>query len=113
MRHGKIDEVRTAVEHLIEFHMMSGGRGFAAKSLCDLAGRAKELGWTALQFELTQRSTKVNPNDPWTRIQHAKSLHDAGQLDGAKMLYEAALDNGLDGENHAVAQTGRPVSSAA
>ncbi len=107
MRKGDIVDIRAAVNHLVEFQMMSGGREFAAKSLCDLAIRAKELSWTALQIELTERATKSNPNDPWALIQHASSLYDAGELDHAKELYESALDSGLDGEHHAVAQNGR------
>src|SRR5205807_2102507 len=51
--------VRNLVNDLVDYQLDNGETEHAAKSLCDLAMEAKELGMLSLQLELTERSISV------------------------------------------------------
>ena len=64
---------------------------YLAKSLCALAAQAHRLGLGALQEELTERATRVCPEDPWSWSQRGAALRAAGDPAGALHAYARAL----------------------
>jgi tetratricopeptide (TPR) repeat protein len=85
MQAGDLGRVREYVSSLVEYNLAYGGEEYAAKSLCDLAMKAKDLGLTELQLELTQKSVEVKPDDGWAWAQHGDALLTNG-------LHDSALD---------------------
>ncbi len=71
--------------------MSSGGSEYAAKSLCDLATRAKQRGFAPLQLEWTARAVDLQPDDEWAWAQHGDALLGAGRLDEAPDAYGLAV----------------------
>src|SRR5206468_1715818 len=61
-----------------------------AKSLCDLAMEAKELGMFPLQLELTERSIGEAPDDGWSWAQHGDALLNMHNLDEALRAFQEA-----------------------
>lgn len=74
MKRGNLHEARRITKELVSFQMVNGGSGFTAKSLCDLAAAAKELGLFPFQLELTQQSVALKPDDGWAWTQHGNAL---------------------------------------
>jgi tetratricopeptide (TPR) repeat protein len=74
MEGGDIGRVHDYVSDLVEYNLSHGGAGYASKSLCDLAMKAKSLGLTALQVQLNQKSVEVNPADGWAWAQLGDAL---------------------------------------
>jgi tetratricopeptide (TPR) repeat protein len=103
MRKGDWANVRRYTEELKEGQLRSGGPAYAAKSLCDLAQRAKELGNCSMQLELAQMAIDTAPEDAWAHGQVADAFFCLGRLDEAAQHFEHAGSLG----NQLFAATGR------
>jgi tetratricopeptide (TPR) repeat protein len=103
MRKGDWANVRRYAEELKEDQLRSGGYAFAAKSLCDLAQRAKEVGNCSMQLELAQMAIDTAPEDGWAHGQVADAFFCVGRLDEAANHFEQAGRLG----NECFAATGR------
>ena len=97
------ESVRGLTEDLVDYQLKSGETKHLAKSLCDLAMEAKELGMFSLQLELTERSVGMAADDSWSWAQHADALLNMQRLDDALRAYEQADAFGAG----AVAMAGR------
>jgi protein O-GlcNAc transferase len=60
-----------------------GGQGYAAKSLCRIAQRAKVTGLHSLQLEWMERAVEIAPSDGWAHGQAADAYLYYGRLDEA------------------------------
>jgi tetratricopeptide (TPR) repeat protein len=98
-----LEIVRELTDDLVEYQLRSGESKHLAKSLCDLAMEAKELGMFSLQLEFTERSINVAPADGWSWAQHGHALLKANRLVEAFAAYEQADSFGAG----AVAKNGR------
>ncbi len=103
MKRRDLGLLRHLVDDLVGYQLSSGENQHLAKSLCDLAMEAKELGMFSLQLELTERSIGIAADDGWSWAQHADALLNVQRLDDALRAYEQADAFGAG----AVAQTGR------
>ena len=125
---------RKYVRDLISYQRLRSEESELAKSLCDLASFAKEVGAHQLQLELTTNAVKEAPADGWAQIQladaylrnnkfsealttyeqseqsavarggHAEVLKALGELDEARTAYEAVI---ADFPHDVVARAGR------
>ncbi len=86
--------VRNLVDDLVDFQLASGETKHLAKSLCDLALEAKELGIVLLQLELTERSINIAPDDYWSWTQYGDALLSLNRLDDALGAYEQSENFG-------------------
>src|SRR5205823_4372604 len=84
-----LEFVRERVEDLVDFQR-KGESEYLAKSLCDLAMEAKELGMFDLQVELTERSVGEVPSDAWSWAQYGDALLQLNRLPDALRAYEQA-----------------------
>jgi tetratricopeptide (TPR) repeat protein len=82
--------VQVLVTDLVDYQRENGEIEHAAKSLCDLAMEAKELGMFSLQLELTERSITIAPDDGWSWAQHGDALLNMQNLDEALRAYQQA-----------------------
>src|SRR6266851_1071631 len=103
MKRRDLGLLRHLVDDLVGYQLSSGENQHLAKSLCDLAMEAKELGMFSLQLELTERSIGIAADDGWSWAQHADALLNVQRLDDALRAYEQADAFGAG----AVPQTGR------
>ncbi|HEY0324191.1 MAG TPA: tetratricopeptide repeat protein [Pyrinomonadaceae bacterium] len=85
-----MERVRELVDELVNYQLSSSESEHAAKSLCDLAMLAKELGMFPLQLELTERSINVAPGDGWSWTQYGDALLNMQRLDKALKAYQQA-----------------------
>ena len=98
---GRVDKF---VDELVR-HQLGGGQAeLAAKSLCDLAKRAKDLGFLAYQLAWSRRAVEINPADPFVHSQFADALLSQGDLPSALEGYEATV---RDFPHHAAARNGK------
>ena len=70
----ELGRVQELVDDLVSFQRSSGETEHLAKSLCDLAMEAKELGMFSLQLQLTERSIGEVPDDAWSWAQYGDAL---------------------------------------
>src|SRR5207248_2574695 len=84
-----LEFVRERVEDLVDFQRKSESE-YLAKSLCDLAMEAKDLGMFDLQLELTERSVGEVPDDAWSWAQYGDALLQLNRLPEAVHAYEQA-----------------------
>jgi tetratricopeptide (TPR) repeat protein len=103
MKRSDLGLVRHLVDDIVGYQLTSGETEHLAKSLCDLAMEAKELGMFSLQLELTERSISVAPSDGWSWAQHGAALLNMQNLDEALRAYDQADAFGVG----AVARNGR------
>ena len=82
--------VKQLVDDLVDYQRENGEIEHAAKSLCDLAMEAKELGMFSLQLDLTERSISVAPDDGWSWAQQGDALLNMGLLDRALTAFHQA-----------------------
>ncbi len=82
--------VHEMVDDLVSYHLNNSEHKHTAKSLCDLAIEAKELGIYPLQLELTERSVNLAPDDNWSWIQYGDALLNMQRLDDALKAYQQA-----------------------
>ena len=97
-----LDFVRERVDDLVNFQRKSESE-YLAKSLCDLAMEAKELGMFDLQLELTERSVGEVPADAWSWTQYGDALLKMGKFDKALYAFKQSEDFG----DSVVARNGR------
>jgi tetratricopeptide (TPR) repeat protein len=97
-------KVERFVEDLVRDQLSQERSDLAAKSLCDLARGAKELGFTSYQLAWCSRAKEINPDDPWVHRQFADALLGQGELPKALQAYEAAV---RDFPENAVARNGK------
>jgi len=90
MRKGDWTNVRRYTEQLKEGQLRGGDPAYAAKSLCDLAQRAKEVCNCSMQLELAQMAIDTAPEDGWAHGQVADALFCLGRLDEAAEHFERA-----------------------
>jgi tetratricopeptide (TPR) repeat protein len=103
MKRSDFGIVRELTDDLVEYQLHSGEAEHVAKSLCDLAMEAKELGMFSLQLALTERSIGVAPSDAWSWAQHGDALLRMNRLDKSLAAYEQADSFGAG----VIAKTGR------
>jgi tetratricopeptide (TPR) repeat protein len=82
--------VRHFVNDLVSYQLRNGETQHAAKSLCDLAAEAEALEFYSLQFELTERSVNIAPDDARSWTQHGQALLNLQRLDEALRAYNQA-----------------------
>jgi tetratricopeptide (TPR) repeat protein len=90
MRRRDLGRVHELIDDLISYHLNNSESVHTAKSLCDLAMEAKELGMYPLQLELTERSTNIAPDDAWSWAQYGDALLNMQRLDDALRAHHQA-----------------------
>ncbi len=94
------------IDALIEHQQEYGRPEHLAKSLCDLAGEAKQRGLSQLQLALAERSVQVKPDDGWAWAQYGDALLVTGRFEKALEAYAQAYSFG-ELNTKSVAQNGR------
>ena len=84
-------QVDTFVDDLVRHQLSTGRRDLAAKSLCDLAKSAKELGLPAYQLAWSGQAREISPDDPRVHTQFADALLVQGELHDALETYNATV----------------------
>jgi tetratricopeptide (TPR) repeat protein len=91
MRRRDLARVHDLVDELVAYQQTNSESRHTAKSLCDLAMEAKDLGMTSLQLSLTERSVNIAPGDGWSWAQYADALLGMQRLTEALKAYGQAL----------------------
>ena len=104
LRRRNFERVESFVDDLIGLQLANDKPGLAAKSLCDLAKGAKELGFLAYQLDWSIRAREINPEDPFVQTQFGDALLGQGRLPEALAAYEATV---RDFPENVVARTGK------
>ncbi len=86
----RFDMVDRYLEDLRGYQTQGRNPSLFAKSLCDLAMAAKELGHFQLQLAWTRESVEIKPNDGWAWAQHGDALQKNNKLEEALAAYEQA-----------------------
>ena len=94
MRRRDFKRVRELTDDLVSYHQSNSEPKHTAKSLCDLAIGAKELGMNSLRLELTERSINIAPDDYWSWAQYGDALLSMERLDDALKAYQQSEDFG-------------------
>lgn len=94
MKARDLPRAREFVGDLVEFNLDLGGPEYAVKSLCDLAKKAKDLGFGELQLELTGRAVEVKPDDGRAWAQHGDALLSNHRSDAALEAFANASSFG-------------------
>ncbi len=97
-------KVERFAEDLVRDQLSQERYDLAAKSLCDLATSAKQLGFPAYELAWCSRAKEINPDDRWVHRQFADALLGQGDLPGALQAYETTL---RDSPEDAVARNGK------
>jgi tetratricopeptide (TPR) repeat protein len=97
-------QVERFVDELVRDQLSQERSDLAAKSLCDLAKSAKELGFTGYQLEWSSRAREICPSDPWVHNQFADALLGHGQLAESLEVYASVI---RDFPENAVARNGK------
>lgn len=92
MKRRRFDRVERYVNDLIDFQLRVDDLVQVCKSLCNLAMKAKGLGLTQLQLDLTRRSTEIKSDDGWSWAQHGDALLNNGRLQNALAAYDQAVE---------------------
>ncbi|WP_316187708.1 MULTISPECIES: tetratricopeptide repeat protein [unclassified Bradyrhizobium] len=103
MRAGNVKIARRYTDELVDAQLKTSDPHFAAKSLCNLAQKAKSLGLFSLQLEWAERAVKLAPDDSWAHGQAADALIQFSRLDEALAEFDLAEAHGDAG----FAATGR------
>lgn len=103
MKGGNWRNVRKFADELRAQQMRSADPTYAAKSLCDLAQRAKEVCNCSMQLELANMAIEVAPDDGWAHGQIADAYFCLGRYEEAAQHFEEAGKLGEKG----FAATGR------
>ena len=91
------------VDELVQGQVTSGRPDLAAKSLCDLAKDAKDLGYADYQLTWSAKARELSPGDPFVHNQFADALLGNGDLPKALAVYESTAS---DFPQNVVARTG-------
>ena len=97
-------QVERFVDDLVRDQLIHERSDLAAKSLCDLAKSAKDLGFTDYQLEWSSRAKEVCPSDPWVHTHFADALLGHGELGRALDAYAATV---RDFPENVVARNGK------
>jgi len=89
-----LSQARAFCEDLIAYQERNSRPEHIAKSLCDLAQAAKELGYHQLQLEWTQKAVDVAPGDGWSLAQMGDAYRCLGQWSEAELAFALALRHG-------------------
>jgi tetratricopeptide (TPR) repeat protein len=87
----KFQQVERFVDDLVQLQLSNEQPDLAAKSLCDLARGAKQLGLPAYQWWWSRRAKELNPDDPWVHTQFADALLGQRKFPEALEAYEATV----------------------
>ena len=101
MHRRDLARVHDLVDELVAYQQTNSESQHTAKSLCDLAMEAKDLGMTSLQLSLTERSVNIAPGDGWSWAQYADALLGMQRLTEALKAYGQAIafDAGVVAKN--------------
>jgi tetratricopeptide (TPR) repeat protein len=100
---GDLKQARAFCGDLLAHQERNSRPEHIAKSLCDLAQSAKELGYHQLQLEWTQKAVDVAPGDGWSLAQLGDAHRCLGQWSEAETAFALAIRHG----EVRVARTGR------
>lgn len=100
---GEWGQVRASIEELLRYQLVNGVPETTAKSLCELALHAGNLGNDEMRLELARRAVEIASQDGWVLAQLAAACHCSGNLEEALTVYSRSCDRGVS----AVALTGR------
>ena len=89
-----LDRARAFCVDLLAYQERNGRPEHTAKSFCDLAQSAKELGYHQLQLEWTQKAVDVAPGDGWSLAQLGDAYRCLGQWSSAQEAFALALRHG-------------------
>jgi tetratricopeptide (TPR) repeat protein len=84
------------VDELVQYQVQHSSVEETAKSLCDLARHAKEIGDHAAQLDLALRAVAAAPADGWSHAQLGDAYLCTGEYRQALNAYELALIFGED-----------------
>ena len=100
---GNLAQTEKYVDELVQGQVTSGRPDLAAKSLCDLAKDAKDLGYADYQLTWSDKARELSPGDPFAHTQFADALLGNGDLPRALAVYESTV---RDFPQDVVARTG-------
>lgn len=78
------------IDDLVREQRQNGSPEYTAKSLCDIAQFAKQLGDHELQRDLSERATHEDPSDPWSFIQLGDAFRLLGDFEHALNAFSRA-----------------------
>jgi tetratricopeptide (TPR) repeat protein len=112
----KFSLISRYVKDLADYQIATDSREHAAKSLCDLAMNAKEMGFLNLQYEWTRHAVEIQPTDGWAWAQYGDALVSRERFDEATVAYVRAGNFGefaisKKGIAQVLKQTGRFAQS--
>ncbi len=119
LQQGNRNRVEKYLQDLRNYQLENGGAPFLAKSLCDLAKAAQDMGAHDFQLELTREARQLAPEDPQTGTQLAHALLHNNQLDEALALYNDISNShphdvvALTGRAETLKALGRPQDALA
>jgi tetratricopeptide (TPR) repeat protein len=91
---GDLNQARAFCEDLVAHQERSSRPEHIAKSLCDLAQAAKDLGFHELQLEWMKKATDFAPGDGWSLAQLGDAYRCLGQWAQAERAFALALQHG-------------------
>ena len=100
---GDLSRVREFCADLLAYQERNSRSEHIAKSFCDLAQSAKELGYHHLQLEWTQKAVDIAPGDGWSLAQLGDAYRCLGRWPEAEATFALALRHGQE----RVARNGR------
>ncbi len=101
---GNLAQAEKYVDELVKGQVTSGRPDLAAKSLCDLAKDAKDLGYGDYQLTWSAKARELSPGDPFVHNQFADALLGIGDLPKALAVYKSTAS---DFPQNEVARTGK------
>ena len=109
MRKRHLALARKITDEVIEYQLSTTRPINAAKTLCNLASKARDLGIHSLQLELTERAVQIAGDDGWSWARYADALLKSQRPEEALRAYEQAKSFGAG----AIASIGRAVTLSA
>ena len=91
---GDLNRARAFCADLLAYQARNSRPEHVAKSLCDLAQSAKELGYHPLQLEWMQKAVDIAPGDGWALAQLGDAYRSLGQWSEAKAAFALAARHG-------------------
>jgi tetratricopeptide (TPR) repeat protein len=114
----ELSRIEKWIAQLIEHQRQTGTPEHVAKSLCNLATFAKDMGLVQLQYDLSRRAVEECRDDAWARAQLADALAEMGDFEHSLQEYEHAGTHGhlaisLTGKAFVLRKAGRLLESQA
>jgi tetratricopeptide (TPR) repeat protein len=91
---GDLNQARAFCVDLLAYQERNSRPEHIAKSFCDLAQSAKDLGHPQLQLEWTQKAVDVAPGDGWSLTQLGDAYRCLGQWSDAQAAFGLAFQHG-------------------